>query len=166
MAKITLKGNPVETSGHLPEVGTQAPPFHLTRTDLSEFTLADLKGKRVVFNIFPSADTSVCALSIRTFNQRAAGLANTLVLAVSKDLPFAHGRFCAAEGIDNVIPLSAFRSPDFDERYGVLMIDGPLRGLLARAVLVVDESGQVVYHELVPEITQEPDYDAALAAIK
>ena len=128
--------------------------------------MADLKGKKVVLNIFPSLDTGVCATSVRRFNVLAAGLPNSVVLAISKDLPFAHARFCTVEGIDNVIPLSDFRTSDFGVNYGVLMADGPLRGLLARAVIVINEEGEIVYTELVPEITQEPDYDEAIKAVK
>jgi len=165
MAQITLKGNPIHTSGDLPKVGAHAPAFTLTRKDLSEVALADLKGQRVVLNIFPSVDTPTCATSVRTFNAQASKAANTLVLCVSADLPFAAGRFCAAEGLDNVVPASAFRSPDFGASYGVTLVDGPLRGLLARAVVVLDEEGKVVHTELVPEIANEPDYAAALGVL-
>ncbi|HLO66025.1 MAG TPA: thiol peroxidase [Holophaga sp.] len=165
MAQVTLKGNPVHTSGELPRIGAAAPAFTLTRKDLSETTLADHKGKRVVLNIFPSIDTPTCATSVRTFNAKANALANTVVLCVSQDLPFAAGRFCAAEGLDNVVPASAFRSPEFGQAYGVTVVDGPLRGLLARSVVVLDEAGKVTHVELVPEITQEPDYAAALAVL-
>ena len=165
MAQVTLKGNPIHTVGDLPKVGNPAPTFTLTRKDLSEVTLADYKGQRVVLNIFPSVDTGVCAASVRQFNVRASALTNTVVLCISMDLPFAASRFCAAEGLDQVIPLSGFRSPDF-AAYGVTLADGPLRGLLARAVLVLDELGHVLHSQLVPEITEEPDYDAALAVLK
>jgi len=165
MAQVTLKGNPVHTSGEPPRIGAAAPAFTLTRKDLSETTLADHKGKRVVLNIFPSIDTPTCATSVRTFNAKANALANTVVLCVSQDLPFAAGRFCAAEGLDNVVPASAFRSPEFGQAYGVTVVDGPLRGLLARSVVVLDEAGKVTHVELVPEITQEPDYAAALAVL-
>lgn len=165
MAQVTLKGNPFPTAGELPAAGVVAPPFTLTRADLSEATLADFKGQRVVLNIFPSVDTGVCAASVRRFNQEASSLPNTVVLCVSQDLPFATSRFCAAEGLDRVVTLSAFRSPDF-QAYGLALTDGPLRGLLARAVLVLDETGQVIHRELVPEITQEPDYAAALAVLR
>lgn len=165
MEKITLKGTPVHTYGSLPGKGSLAPCFTLTQTDLSEFSLRDLKGKRIVMNIFPSLDTAVCATSVRKFNQEAANLDNTLVLAISKDLPFAQSRFCTTEGIHNLITLSAFRSPEFSKAFGVEMIDGPLAGLLARAVVVIDENGLITYKELVPEISQEPDYEAALKAL-
>lgn len=165
MAKITLKGTPVNTIGELPAKGTDAADFNLVKQDLSETTLADYKGQRVVLNIFPSIDTGVCATSVRRFNEEAAGLENTTVLCVSVDLPFALGRFCGAEGIENVVPASAFRAA-FGEQYGALIADGPLAGLLSRAVVVIDENGKVAYTEQVPEITQEPDYDAALASLK
>jgi thiol peroxidase len=166
MAKITFKGNPVATSGDLPKVGSPAPDFTLTKTDLSPLSKKDLAGKNVVLNIFPSIDTGVCATSVRTFNQKAAALPNTVVVCVSKDLPFAMKRFCGAEGIDKVTTASWFRGPDFGKDYGVTMTDGPLAGLFARAVVVLDSSGKVVHHELVPEIAQEPSYDKALAAVK
>lgn len=159
MSKVTFKGSPVNTNGSLPEVGTMAPDFSLVQTDLSESSLKELRGKRVVLNIFPSLDTGVCAASVRRFNKEAAEMGNTIILAISKDLPFAHSRFCELEGIKNVKPLSDFRVNDFDKDYGILMVDGPLKGLLARSVVVIDESGKVIYTELVPEIAQEPDYD-------
>lgn len=164
MAQITFKDSPVKTVGELPAKETAAPDFSLVKNDLSEITLADCKGKKVVLNIFPSIDTGVCAASVRVFNSQAARLENTVVLCVSMDLPFAHARFCGAEGIDNVENASAFRS-DFGEVYGVTIADGPLAGLLSRAVVVIDENGKVIYTEQVPEIAQEPDYDAALAAL-
>ncbi|WP_099463280.1 MULTISPECIES: thiol peroxidase [Parabacteroides] len=166
MAKVTLKGNEVHTNGTLPVVGAEAPDFKGVKSDLTELSLSDLKGKKVVINIFPSLDTAVCATSVRKFNKEAASLPNTMVLAVSKDLPFAQGRFCTTEGIDKVIPLSMFRCSCFEDKYGMLLIDGPLKGLLARGVVVVDEAGKVVYTELVPEITTEPNYEAAIAALK
>lgn len=166
MAKITFKGNEVHTNGTLPTVGTTAPDFKSVKGDLTELSLAELKGKRVVINIFPSLDTPVCAASVRRFNKETASLPNTVVLALSKDLPFAQGRFCTTEGIDKVIALSAFRCTCFEDKYGMLMMDGPLKGLLARAVVVVDENGKIVYEELVPEITEEPNYDAAIAILK
>ena len=167
MATTNFKGQPVKLIGEFIQVGKVAPDFELVKTDLSSFSLKDLKGKNVVLNIFPSLDTSVCATSVRKFNKMAAGLKDTVVLAISKDLPFAQGRFCTTEGITNVIPLSDYRyTSDFAEKYGVLMTDGPLAGLLARSVVVVDPEGKVVYTELVPEITQEPDYEAALKAVK
>lgn len=165
MAVTAFKGAPVNTAGDLPAAGASAPTFSLTGSDLSDVSLDQFAGQRVVLNIFPSVDTGVCAASVRRFNELAAGLDNTSVLCVSADLPFALGRFCAAEGIDNVTTASVFRSPDFGQKYGVLMTDGPLKGLLARSVVVVDPSGQVGYTELVPEIGQEPDYDAAIAAL-
>ena len=155
MATTNFKGQPVKLIGEFIQVGKVAPDFELVKTDLSSFSLKDLNGKNVILNIFPSLDTSVCATSVRKFNKMAAGLKDTVVLAISKDLPFAHGRFCTTEGIENVIPLSDFR-----------FSDGPLAGLLARAVVVIGKNGKVAYTELVPEITQEPDYDKALAAVK
>lgn len=152
--------------GEFIQVGNTAPDFELVKKDLSSLSLKDLEGKRVILNIFPSMDTGVCAASVRKFNELAAGLENTVVLAISKDLPFAQGRFCTAEGIENVVPLSDFRFSCFDKNYGVCMADGPLAGLLARAVVIVGSDGKVVYTELVPEITQEPNYEQALAAVK
>lgn len=165
MATTHFKDTSVHTVGELPEVGSAAPEFTLTGSDLSSVTLADLKGRTVVLNIFPSLDTGVCAASVRRFNQEAAGLEDTTVLAVSADLPFAAGRFCSAEGIENVVTGSVFRS-DFGTAYGVELVDGPMQGLLARAVVVVDPEGTVAYTELVPEITTEPDYEAALAVVR
>jgi thiol peroxidase len=165
MAQITFKGGPVHTVGKLPAKGRPAPDFTLVKQDLSETTLSDYKGKRLVLNIFPSIDTGVCAMSVRKFNEKAAALKNTVVLCVSVDLPFAQSRFCGAEGIDQVITASAFRSL-FGTRYEVTITDGALAGLLSRAVVVIDETGTVIYTEQVPEITQEPDYDAALAVLK
>jgi thiol peroxidase len=164
MATTDFQGTPVHTAGDLPAVGQALPPFTVTAADLSDVTLAALAGKNLVLNLFPSIDTGICAMSVRRFNQLAAGLANTQVLCVSKDLPFALGRFCGAEGIENVVTASAFRS-SFGEDYGVTLVDGPLKGLLARAVIVADAAGQVTYVELVPTIGQEPDYDAAVAAV-
>ena len=165
MAKITLKGNPVNTSGHLPSKGSKAPDFKLVKSDLGNLSLSELKGKKLILNIFPSLDTSVCATSVRKFNQLAAGKTNTVVLAISKDLPFAHNRFCTTEGITNVVTLSGFRDTIFGKSYGIDIIDGPLAGLYARSIVVVDEKGIVIYTQLVPEIVEEPDYDAALAII-
>lgn len=165
MAKVTFKGNDVHTNGSLPTVGAEAPEFKGVKSDLSELSLGDLRGKKVVLNVFPSLDTAVCAASVRRFNKEAASHPDTIVLAISKDLPFAQGRFCTTEGIDRVIPLSAFRCSCFEDKYGMLLIDGPLKGLLARGVIVVDEAGKVVYEELVPEITTEPNYDAVLAVL-
>lgn len=164
MAEITFKGNPVHSVGNLPEVGAQAPAFEVTGTDLSPVTLADFAGRRVVLNIFPSVDTGVCAMSVRTFNEKAAGLDNTAVVCISRDLPFALNRFCGAEGIDDVVVASDFRT-DFGEIYGVTFADGPLQGLLSRSVVVLDEQGVVTYTEQVAETGSEPDYDAALAAL-
>ena len=165
MAQITLQGNPIETIGQLPAVNSQAPSFSLTRTDLSECSLNDFAGQTMVLNIFPSIDTSVCAASVRRFNAEASGIDNTVVLCISADLPFAHQRFCEGEGLDRVIPLSVFRSPDFGKNYGVTITSPPLAGLLSRAIIIVDSTGKVVYTEQVPEIAQEPDYGAALAAL-
>lgn len=166
MSTTTFKGIPVNTIGELPAIGSQLPDFQLVKTNLSETAPADFAGKQMVLNIFPSLDTSVCAASVRKFNVEAAKLDNTVVLCISKDLPFAHNRFCVAEGIENVVPLSEFRSNNFGKTYGVMMTDGPLKGLLARSVVVADATGKVLYAEMVPEITQEPDYDSALAALK
>ena len=165
MATITLKGNQISTIGNLPSAGITAPAFKLTKTDLSETSLSDFIGKKVVLNIFPSLDTSVCAASVRKFNAELDKLKNTVVLCISRDLPFAHSRFCTTEGLKNVISLSELRDSNFGRSYGVTIADGPLAGLLSRAVVVVNESGKVVYSEQVPEITQEPNYDAALKAI-
>ena len=164
MATTAFKGNPVTTSGELPAVGQAAPAFDLVGADLAPVTSSALAGKQVVLNIFPSVDTGVCAQSVRTFNEKAAGLDNTVVVNVSADLPFAHSRFCAAEGIENVSAGSTFRS-DFATDYGVTMVDGPLAGLCARSVVVLDPEGTAVYTQLVDEITTEPDYDAALGAL-
>jgi thiol peroxidase len=166
MAKITLKGNPVNTSGNLPAKGTKAPEFTLVKSDLGTLKLSELSGKKLILNIFPSLDTSVCATSVRKFNQAAAGMTNAAVLAISKDLPFAHGRFCSTEGITNVITLSGFRDSAFGKAYGINIIDGSLAGLYARSIVVIDEAGKIIYTQLVPEITQEPDYDAAINALK
>jgi thiol peroxidase len=165
MAKITLKGNPIETVGSLPAVGSTAPGFNLVKTDLSEAALHDFAGKTIVLNIFPSIDTGVCAASSRRFNSEASKLVNTVVLCVSADLPFAHNRFCEAEGLKDVIPVSVFRAPEFGKAYGQTIATGPLAGLLARAVVVIDDSGKVKYTEQVPEIGQEPNYEAALLAV-
>ena len=164
MSQVTLKGNPVEVGGRFLQAGQAAPEFRLVAGDLSEKSLTDFAGKRKVLNIFPSVDTGVCAASVRKFNEKAASLANTAVLCVSQDLPFAQSRFCGAEGIENVVMLSAFRSP-FAQDYGVALVGGPLAGLTARAVVVLNENNQVVYSQLVPEITEEPDYEAVLAAL-
>jgi thiol peroxidase len=165
MATITLKGNPINTSGSLPQKGSKAPSFTLVKSDLGSLSLEEYSGKKVILNIFPSLDTAVCATSVRKFNVLAAGQDNAVVLAISKDLPFAHGRFCSTEGINNVITLSGFRDTAFGNAYGVDILDGPMAGLYARSVVVIDEKGTVVYTELVQEIAQEPDYDSALAAL-
>lgn len=164
MATTAFKGNPVQTVGDLPAAGDPAPDFTVTGSDLSDIKLSDLAGKRVVLNVFPSIDTGVCATSVRKFNELAASLDNTAVVCVSADLPFALGRFCGAEGIENVQTGSVFRS-SFGADYGVTMADGPLQGLLARSVVVLDTDGKVLHTELVPEIGQEPDYDAATGAL-
>lgn len=164
MASIKLKGNPVQTVGELPKIGTLAKEFTLVAADLSEKHLADYTGKKVLLNIFPSIDTGICAASARAFNEKANALENTVVINVSRDLPFALSRFCAAEGLDNVEVLSDFRG-NFGEDYGLTIEDSPMRGLLSRAVVVLDEKGNVTYTEQIPEITQEPNYDNALAAL-
>jgi thioredoxin-dependent peroxiredoxin len=165
MAKVTLKGNTITTSGELPAVGTKAGDFSLIGADLSEKNLADYAGQRKILNIFPSVDTGTCAASVRRFNQEAAQLKNTVVLCVSKDLPFAQKRFCAAEGIENVSSLSAFRS-SFASDYGLEILDSGLKGLCSRAIVILDENNTVVYTEQVAETTEEPNYDAALNALK
>lgn len=166
MATVTLQGNPIHTSGELPAVGSKAPDFALVDKELSNRTLGDYAGKKKLINIVPSLDTPVCATSTKKFNEAIAGRDDLAVLVVSADLPFASGRFCAAEGVDNAVTLSMMRSRNFAKDYGVLITEGPLAGITARAVVVLDEGDNVVYHELVPEITQEPDYDAALAATR
>ncbi len=167
MATTRFKGNMVHLNGTFAEVGDIAPQVQLTKKDLSPFTLDECKGKYVVMNIFPSIDTGVCATSVRKFNQLAASQPDTVVLCISRDLPFAQGRFCAAEGIENVMTLSDFRREyTFGKDYGIEMTDGPLAGLLARAVIVIAPDGKVCHAELVPEITTEPNYDAALSSIK
>jgi len=165
MATITLQGNEIHTNGELPAVGDRAPDFHLVDGELNDRRLADYAGKKKLLNIVPSLDTPVCATSTKKFNEAAAAHAGTVMLIISADLPFAQGRFCGAEGTDKVIPLSMMRSRNFAKDYGVLIEDGPLAGITARAVVVLDENDKVVYTELVPEIGQEPDYDAALAAL-
>jgi thiol peroxidase len=164
MSQVTLGGNPVNTSGDLPAVGTSAPSFELAAVDLGNISSADFAGKNIVLNIFPSVETATCATTVRTFNERAADLDNTAVLCVSADLPFAQGRFCGAEGIANVKTASTFKS-SFGADYGVSLIDGKFKGLLARAVVVVGQDGSVKHTELVSEIAQEPNYDAALSAL-
>jgi thiol peroxidase len=165
MATITMRGNPVHTNGELPEPGSTAPGFSLVGGDLKEVTLASYAGKRKVLNIFPSIDTPTCAMSVRQFNQRAATLSNAVVLCISADLPFAQKRFCGAEGIANVVTLSMMRDRHFAKDYGVLLDDGPLAGVTARAVVVLDERDRVLHSELVAEIGNEPDYEAALKAL-
>jgi len=166
MVQFKLKGNTFNTTGNLPAVGTAAPDFSLTKTDLSEITLKDLKGKRVVLNIFPSLDTAVCAASVRRFNAEASKLDNTVVLCASMDLPFAHARFCTTEGLNDVVSVSDFRTGAFGRAYGIRIADGPLAGLLARSVVIIDPDGKVTYTQLVPETTEEPNYDDVLAALK
>ncbi|WP_087484283.1 thiol peroxidase [Brachybacterium massiliense] len=164
MASITFQSNPVSTVGELPQAGSALPAFELVGQDLGAVSSADLAGKRVVLNIFPSLDTGTCAMSVRRFNELAAGLENTVVVCASKDLPFAQARFCGAEGLENVVTGSAFRS-SFGEDLGVTMQDGPLAGLLSRAVVIADENGKILYTQQVAEVTEEPDYDAAVAAL-
>ncbi len=165
MATITLGGNPVHTSGELPAIGTKAPEFTLVKGDLSTASLSDFKGTKLVLNIFPSIDTGTCATSVRKFNEKAASLENTKVICISRDLPFAQTRFCGAEGIQNVISASDFKDGSFGAAYGLSITDGPLAGLHSRAVVVVDADGNVAYTEQVAEIKDEPNYDAALAAL-
>lgn len=165
MANITFKGNPIHTIGNLPEIGTNAQEFTMVASDLSEKHLADYMGKRILLNIFPSIDTGVCAASARKFNEEVSSLINTVIINVSKDLPFALGRFCAAEGLNNVEVLSDFRG-SFGEDYGVTLMDSPLKGLLSRAVVAIDEFGKIIYTEQVPEIGQEPNYENALNALR
>jgi thiol peroxidase len=165
MATVTLKGNAIHTSGNLPEIGTTAPDFTLAKSDLSDSKLSDYKGKKVVMNIFHSLDTGTCANSVRQFNTEAAELNNTMVLCISRDLPFAMNRFCAAEGIDNVETLSDFKDWNFGKSYGLEYIDGPIQGLLSRAIIVLNEDGKVIYTEQVQETVDEPNYKAALEAL-
>ncbi len=166
MAEIMMKGKPANTSGFLPAVGNKAPEFNLTKTDLSSISLNELKGKNVIINIFPSIDTPVCSASVRRFNAEVANIQNTVVLCVSMDLPFAHDRFCAAEGISDVIPVSKMGENSFGEDYGVMIIDGLLRGLFARAVVAVDEDSRVVYSKFARDLSEEPDYNEVLSAFK
>ncbi|MEO8164854.1 MAG: thiol peroxidase [Betaproteobacteria bacterium] len=166
MVTVTLKGNPVNVAGELPKKGTGVSDFSLTGKDLGDVTLKNYAGKRKVLNIVPSLDTATCQQSARVFNQRASGLNNVVVLVISADLPFAMSRFCSAEGLDNVVTLSTFRSKDFHVKFGVDITDGLLKGLTARAVVVLDEKDKVLHSELVPEIASEPNYDAALSALK
>lgn len=165
MANITLKGNAISTKGELPTIGSELKNFTLVNDKLEDKNLNDYKGKKLIFNIFPSIDTGVCAASARKFNQEASSVENTIILNVSKDLPFALGRFCAAEGLDRVETLSDFRG-SFGDDFGVTIENGPLAGLMSRAIIVTDEEGKVIYTEQVPEITQEPDYEKALNAVK
>ena len=166
MATITLKQNQIHTSGNLPVTNTKSPDFSLVKTDLSTSTLSDYKGKRVILNIFPSIDTATCATSVRQFNKQAAALENTIVLCISRDLPFAQARFCGAEGIDNVVMLSDFNEGAFGKNYGLEIIDGPLKGLHSRCVIVLDENHSILYTEQVPEIADEPQYEKALNILK
>ncbi len=165
MASITLGGNPIHTNGNLPQKGSKAADFSLIKTDLSTVTLADFSGKKLVLNIFPSIDTGTCAQSVRTFNESASKLENTTVLCISRDLPFAQKRFCGAEGLENVVNLSDFKSGEFGKNYGLEMIDGPLAGLHSRVVIVLDVNGTVLHAEQVGEIADEPNYEAALAVL-
>lgn len=165
MSSTQLKGTPVELHGHFPQPGETAPDFSLVKTDLSKISLEDFAGRKLVLNIFPSIDTPTCATSVRRFNEAASALANVTVLCVSRDLPFAHARFCGSEGLQNVTSASEFASTTFSSDYGVLITNSVLAGLMARAVLVIDEQGQVIYSEMVSEIANEPDYAAALAVL-
>lgn len=166
MAKVKLQGNPFSTNGALPRLGSKAKDFVLTSSNLHDHILADYAGKRILLSVYPSIDTGVCAMSVRKFNAEAAKVKNAVVLGVSRDLPFALGRFCGAEGIDKVFTLSEMRNRDFGKNYGLEIIDGPMAGLLARAVFVISEDGKIVYRELVDDITHEPDYKAAMKALK
>lgn len=166
MAKLKLQGNPINTNSALPRLGSKAKDFVLTPANLQDVSLADFTGKKILLNIFPSIDTGVCAMSVRKFNAEAAKLKNTVVLGVSRDLPFALARFCGAEGIDKVITLSELRTREFGQAYGLELVDGPMAGLLARAVIIIDTDGKIIYRELVADIVQEPDYKAALKALK
>lgn len=165
MSQVTFKGTPVHTNGILPKVGSKALDFSLIGGELKNIKLSDFLGKRVILNIFPSIDTGTCAASVRSFNQEISSLENTVVLCISKDLPFAQGRFCAAEGIANVITLSEYKDSSFSDSYGVRFIDGPLEGLLSRAVVVINENGEVLYVEQVAETTDEPNYEAAISVL-
>lgn len=166
MAKITLKGNPVNTIGELPKPGGEASDVTLVKSDLSRVKLSDFKGSKLILNVFPSIDTSTCATSVRQFNKLASSLDNTKVLCISRDLPFAQSRFCGAEGLDNVITLSDFESGEFGKEFGLEIIDGPLKGLHSRAIIVLDEDGKVTYSQQVQEIANEPDYDAVIKSLK
>lgn len=166
MTQITLKGNPINTIGSLPAIGSQAPDFKLTTESLEGKSLKDFAGKKVVLNIYPSIDTGICAMSVRKFNQEASDLPNTVVVGVSMDTPFALKRFCGAEGIEKVISTSLVRDADFGKAYGVRIMEGGMQGLMSRSIVILDEKGKVIYTEQVPEIAQEPNYDAALKALK
>lgn len=166
MAKITLRGNNINTIGELPSLESKAPDFKLTKIDLSDVSLNDFRAKKVILNIFPSVDTPTCSASVRKFNEEMSKVDNTVVLCISKDLPFALKRFCAAEGLDSVIPLSEMRDLNFSEDYGVRITEGPMAGLMSRAVVILNEFGEVIYTEQVPEIAQEPDYQKAISALK
>ncbi len=166
MAQVTLRGKPVQLRGDLPKVGAAAPPFTLTRADLADVSLSDFQGKKKILNIVPSLDTGVCAASARKFNQAVENMTNVVCLTVSNDLPFAQKRFCESEGINNVVTLSQLRDRKFGTDYGIELTDGPMAGLLGRAVVVLDQNDTVVYTQLVPDITQEPDYDKALQAAR
>ncbi len=165
MATILFKGNPVETKGNLPEINSNAPDFSLTGNDLQEKTLKDFAGKNIILNIFPSIDTGTCAASVRKFNQLASSLQNTMVLCVSKDLPFAQKRFCGAEGIENVVTLSEYKNNNFSDNYGVIFTTGALQGLMSRSIVIINENGKVIYTEQVQETTEEPNYEKALEKI-
>jgi len=166
MSQVTLRGNPVQVAGQFPQVGQQAPAFTLVGTNLADVSLGDFTGARKVLNIFPSVDTPVCAASVRKFNSEAAGLANTKVLCISADLPFAQARFCGAEGLQNVVSLSTLRGREFLDNYGVAIASGPMAGLAARAVIVLDENDRVLHAQLVPEIGSDPDFESALAVLR
>lgn len=164
--RVVTRGVEVSTNGYMPGTGVLAPDFSATDKGMNEVSLSSFKGKKVVLNIFPSLDTPTCALSVRQFNTEAASLENTVVLCVSKDLPFAQSRFCSTEGLDRVVPLSVFRSEDFDKNYGLIITEGPLRGLATRAVIVIDETGKIIYRQLVKNVSEEPDYQKAIERLK
>lgn len=164
--KVITRGVEVSTNGYMPEVGVKAPDFAATDKGMNEISLSSFKGKKVVLNIFPSLDTPTCALSVRKFNTEAASFENTVVLCISKDLPFAQTRFCSTEGLDKVVPLSVFRSEDFDKSYGLIIAEGPMRGLTTRAVIVIDETGKIIYRQLVKNVSEEPDYQKAIERLK
>lgn len=164
--RVITRGLEVSTNGYMPEVGVMAPDFSATDKGMNEISLSSFKGKKVVLNIFPSLDTPTCALSVRQFNTEAASLENTVVLCISKDLPFAQSRFCSTEGLDRVVPLSVFRSEDFDKNYGLIISEGPMRGLTTRAVIVIDETGKIIYRQLIRNVSDEPDYQKAIERLK